>query len=153
MPSDADLQFMRRALQLAHQAEAEDEVPVGAVLVTDGQVIGEGRNRPIASSDPCAHAELLAIRQACAKVGNYRIPGSTLYVTLEPCTMCAGVIIHARVQRLIFGAYDPKAGAVTSVYDIIANPRLNHRVAWEGGIMQAECAQMLRQFFKRKRTK
>ncbi|MGB0955188.1 MAG: tRNA adenosine(34) deaminase TadA [Panacagrimonas sp.] len=144
---------MRRALQLAHQAEAEDEVPVGAVLVTDGQVIGEGRNRPIASSDPCAHAELLAIRQACAKVGNYRIPGSTLYVTLEPCTMCAGVIIHARVQRLIFGAYDPKAGAVTSVYDIIANPRLNHRVAWEGGIMQAECAQMLRQFFKRKRTK
>ena len=153
MPSDADLQFMRRALQLAHQAEAEDEVPVGAVLVTDGQVIGEGRNRPIASSDPCARAELLAIRQACAKVGNYRIPGSTLYVTLEPCTMCAGVIIHARVQRLIFGAYDPKAGAVTSVYDIIANPRLNHRVAWEGGIMQAECAQMLRQFFKRKRTK
>src|SRR4051794_20384730 len=126
-----DDSFMRLALALARRAAEAGEVPVGAVVVADdGAVIGEGWNRPIATHDPSAHAEMVALREAATRAGNYRLPGTTLYVTLEPCAMCAGAIIHARVQRLVFGATDPKAGAVRSVYDLIANPRLNHTVDW-----------------------
>ncbi|MGQ0621075.1 MAG: tRNA adenosine(34) deaminase TadA [Panacagrimonas sp.] len=142
---------MRHALSLAVQASQAGEVPVGALLVKDGAVIGAGWNRPIATHDPSAHAEMLALREAATKLGNYRLPGTTLYVTLEPCAMCAGAIIHARVQRLVFGAVDPKAGAVHSVYDLIANPRLNHRVEWTGGVMETECGEILKNFFRARR--
>ena len=142
---------MRHALLLAQRARDENEVPVGAVLVRDNQIIGEGWNRPVGSHDPSAHAEIQALRAAGAAAGNYRLTGSTLYVTLEPCVMCAGAIVHARVRRLVFGATDPKAGAVQSVNDVIANPRLNHRVEWTGGVLEAECSQQLRDFFKTRR--
>jgi tRNA(adenine34) deaminase len=148
---DADAAWMRHALTLAARAESEGEVPVGAVLVRDGEILGEGWNRPIGLSDPSAHAEMLALRAAAARVGNYRLPGTTLYVTLEPCVMCAGLIVHARVARLVFGAADPKAGAVHSHYDVIAQPRLNHTVAWRGGVLEAECAAQLRAFFRARR--
>lgn len=147
----SDEDWMRHALTLAQRAQAEGEVPVGAVLVQDDEIIGEGWNRPIGLHDPSAHAEMLALRAAAQKVGNYRLPGSTLYVTLEPCVMCAGAIIHARVSRLVFGAHDPKAGGVHSVYDVIANPRLNHRLEWTGGVMENECANALREFFRARR--
>jgi tRNA(adenine34) deaminase len=146
-----DLHFMRHALVLAARAAEQGEVPVGAVLVNEGEIIGEGWNQPIGLHDPSAHAEMVALRDAASRVGNYRLPGSTLYVTLEPCVMCAGAIIHARVQRLVFGATDPKAGAVQSVYDVIAVPRLNHVVQWTGGVLDAECGQLLRDFFRARR--
>ncbi len=142
---------MRRALELAAQAAEQGEVPVGALIVRDGAVIAEGANRPIAAHDPTAHAEIVALRAAANSLGNYRLPGTTLYVTLEPCAMCAAAIIHARVSRLVFGAGDPKAGAVHSVYDLIANPRLNHAVEWTGGVLEAECAELLRSFFRSRR--
>lgn len=143
---------MLRALALAAHAAAAGEVPVGAVLIdAHGAVIGEGWNRPIGLHDPSAHAEMIALRSAATAVGNYRLTGSTLYVTLEPCVMCAGAIVHARVARLVFGAKDPKAGAVDSVYDVIARPRLNHAVAWQGGVLEAECAETLRAFFRARR--
>ena len=143
---------MRRALALARRAEAEGEVPVGAVLVRGGDVIGEGWNRPIASADPTAHAEILALREAALRVGNYRLPGSTLYVTLEPCVMCAGAIIHARVERLVFGAADPKGGAAGSRFDLLpSDQRFNHRTACDGGLLAEECAELLRGFFRRRR--
>jgi len=143
--------FMRRALALAQCAAAEGEVPVGAVLVREGEIIGEGWNRPIALHDPSAHAEMIAMRDAASRLGNYRLPGTTLYVTLEPCVMCAGAIVHARVSRLVFGARDPKAGAVDSVYDVIAQPRLNHVVEWSGGVLEQECGTLLREFFRKRR--
>lgn len=146
-----DERWMRHALALARRAQSEGEVPVGAVLVQNDVAIGEGWNRPIGTHDPSAHAEMLAMRAAAQQVGNYRLVGSTLYVTLEPCVMCAGAIIHARVSRLVFGANDPKAGGVHSVYDVIANPRLNHRLEWTGGILEAECATTLRDFFRARR--
>ena len=146
-----DESWMRHALMLAQRAQAEGEVPVGAVLVKDREIIGEGWNRPIATHDPSAHAEMMALRSAAKKIGNYRLTDTTLYVTLEPCIMCAGAITHARVSRLVFGAADPKAGAVHSVYDVIANPKLNHRVEWTGGILDAECSDVLRQFFRARR--
>jgi tRNA(adenine34) deaminase len=142
---------MQHALTLARRAAAQGEVPVGAVLVKDGAVAGEGWNQPIALHDPSAHAEMLALRAAAAALGNYRLPGTTLYVTLEPCVMCAGAIIHARVGRLVFGARDPKAGAVDSVYDVIAQPRLNHAVEWSGGLLEPECGALLREFFRSRR--
>jgi tRNA(adenine34) deaminase len=142
---------MRHALNLAARAAAEGEVPVGAVLVRDGELIGEGWNRPIALHDPSAHAEMLAMRAASARLGNYRLTGTTLYVTLEPCVMCAGAIVHARVGRLVFGARDLKAGAVDSVYDVIARPRLNHVVQWQGGVLEEECGGILREFFRARR--
>lgn len=145
--------FMRHALLLARRAQEAGEVPVGAVLVFGERIVGEGWNRPIGTHDPSAHAEMLALRAAAARLGNYRLPGTTLYVTLEPCVMCAGAIVHARVGRLVFGAADPKAGAVNSVYDVIGNPRLNHRVAWNGGVLEAECGQILRDFFRARRAK
>lgn len=142
---------MRQALQLAGRGAIEGEVPVGALIVKDGEVIGEGWNQPIGTHDPSAHAEMLAMRAAAQRLGNYRLPGSTLYVTLEPCVMCAGAIIHARVERLVFGAWDPKAGAVSSVYDVISNPRLNHRLEWTGGVLEEDCGGLLRKFFKARR--
>jgi len=149
--SSEDVRWMRHALALAQQAAAQGEVPVGAVLVRDGELISEGYNRPITDHDPSGHAEMLALRTAAKALGNYRLTGTTLYVTLEPCVMCAGAIVHARVQRLVFGAPDPKAGAVNAVYDVIANPRLNHRVEWTGGVLQDECGQVLRDFFRARR--
>lgn len=146
-----DEAFMHEALALAHRAAADGEVPVGAVLVKDGVVIAEGWNRPIGLHDPSAHAEMQALRAASVRLGNYRLNGTTLYVTLEPCVMCAGAIVHARVQRLVFGARDPKAGAVDSVYDVIARPRLNHVVAWEGGVLEELCGTVLREFFRARR--
>lgn len=147
-----DAHFMRRALALAARAAGEGEVPVGAVIVdAGGHVIGEGWNRPIGLHDPSAHAEMIALRAAAVAVGNYRLTGTTLYVTLEPCVMCAGAITHARVSRLVFGARDPKAGAVDSVYDVIAAPRLNHTVRWQGGVLEAECGAILRDFFRARR--
>ena len=148
---EEDPAFMRRALDLAAQAAEQGEVPVGAVVVAQHQVIGEGWNRPIGMHDPSAHAEVIALRQAARQRHNYRLPGTTLYVTLEPCAMCVGAIIHARVERLVFGAADPKAGAVCSVYDLIARPQLNHVVAWTGGVCQSMCADLLRNFFRQRR--
>jgi len=142
---------MRHALRLAEHAGAEGEVPVGAVLIKDGEVVGEGWNRPIATHDPSAHAELLAIRAAAAAVGNYRLLDTTLYVTLEPCVMCAGAIIHARIARVVFGAGDPKTGAAGGAVDIFAAPFVNHRVAVAGGILAEECGRVLTGFFKERR--
>lgn len=150
--SESDEHWMRLALDCARQAQDLGEVPVGAVLVGDGQEIARGFNTPIRDSDPSAHAEMIALRRAAQRLGNYRLPGTTLYVTLEPCAMCAGAIIHARVQRLVFGAADPKAGAVNSVYDLIAQPRLNHTVEWTGGILADECSALLRTFFRQRRS-
>ncbi|MEC9361781.1 tRNA adenosine(34) deaminase TadA [Sinimarinibacterium flocculans] len=144
--------WMRHALLLARRAEAAGEVPVGAVVVRDDRIVGEGWNRPIGDHDPSAHAEIVALRAAARHLGNYRTGGSTLYVTLEPCVMCAGAIVHARVARLVYGADDPKAGAVHSVYDVIAAPRLNHRVRWQGGVLADECGERLRAFFRARRS-
>ena len=149
MFSDSD--WMSHALALARQAEAAGEVPIGAVVVMDGAIIGEGWNRPIAEQDPSAHAEILALRTAAKRLGNYRVPGATLYVTLEPCVMCAGTIIQARVARVVFGARDPKAGAAGSVFDVLNSGRLNHRVELTGGVMETQCAEILQSFFQARR--
>ena len=148
-----DATFMRRALANARSAAGAGEVPVGAVLVEHGAAIADGWNRPIRDSDPSAHAEMIALRTAAGARGNYRLPGTTLYITLEPCIMCAGAIIHARIERIVFGAYDPKAGAVNSVYDVIARPQLNHVVAWTGGVLEQECGTLLRDFFRARRER
>jgi len=150
----SDESYMRRALELAAQAAELDEVPVGAVLVVDGKVAGDGFNAPISQNDPTAHAEIRALRAAGASLGNYRLPGSVLYVTLEPCAMCVGAILHARVARVVFGAPDPKTGAAGSVVDLFANERLNHHAIVTGGLLEGECAGQLRRFFavKRQRT-
>ena len=139
---------MQRALALAENAEREGEVPVGALLVRDGEIIGEGWNCPIRSHDASAHAEIQALRNAGVRVNNYRLPGTTLYVTLEPCPMCAGAIIHARVDRVVFGAADPKGGAAGSVFDLLpSDQRFNHRVEVDGGVLARECSERLRAFF------
>ena len=148
-----DIDFMKCALDEAHQAFEENEAPVGAVLVREGRIIARAHNKPIALGDPSAHAEMLAIRQACAIIGNYRITGSVLYVTLEPCMMCAGVILQARVARVVFGAHDPKAGAVDSLYQILNDSRLNHQVDVTCGILRKECGEILSRFFKEKRIR
>ena len=142
---------MRRALALADRAEEQGEVPVGAVLVLDGGVVGEGWNGPILKTDPTAHAEIAALRDAALRLGNYRLPDTTLYVTLEPCTMCAGAIIHARVARVVYGSADPKGGAAGSVFHILGTDRLNHRVQVHGGLMADEAGARLQRFFKRRR--
>jgi tRNA(adenine34) deaminase len=150
----SDLLFMRRALHLAGQAEAAGEVPVGAVLVRDGQIIGEGYNQPIGRHDPTAHAEVMALRAAGEQLQNYRLPGSTLYVTLEPCPMCAGAIVHARVERVVFAASDPRSGAAGSVFDLLpSDQRFNHHTACEGGVLAEEAGQLLRDFFRARRVK
>jgi tRNA(adenine34) deaminase len=153
MSTDSEhLEFMQRALELAKRAESEGEVPIGALLVRDGEVIGEGWNRPIATNDPSAHAEIMALRDAGARVGNYRLPGSTLYVTLEPCPMCASAIIHARVSSVVFGAFDPKGGAAGSVFDLLpSDHRFNHLTEVLGGVMESECGELLRSFFRSRR--
>lgn len=143
---------MRHALLLARRARQAGEVPVGAVVVHEGRIVGEGWNRPIGMHDPSAHAEMVAMRDAAQRIGNYRLLDTTLYVTLEPCVMCAGAIVHARIKRLVFGAWDPKAGAVSSVYDVIGTPRLNHRVEWQGGVLETPCAETLRAFFRERRA-
>lgn len=148
----ADERWMRRALALADAAGARGEVPVGAVVVLDGAVVGEGFNAPIGEHDPTAHAEVRALRAAARAVGNYRLPGAVLYVTLEPCAMCAGAIIHARVNRVVYGAPDPKTGACGSVVDLFAEARLNHHARVEGGLLADECGERLRAFFRERRA-
>lgn len=151
--SAQDRHWMGEALQLAQRAEAEGEVPVGAILVLDNQAIGMGWNRPIASSDPSAHAEIQALRDAGQRLGNYRLPGSSLFVTLEPCVMCAGALIQARIARLVFAAPDPKGGAAGSCFDLLPpDGRFNHAMHCEGGLMAEECGQLLRDFFRRRRS-
>jgi tRNA(adenine34) deaminase len=142
---------MARALELARAAEAAGEVPVGAVIVRDGAVIAEGRNRPIGACDPTAHAEIEALRAAGRALGTYRLTGTTLYVTLEPCAMCASAMVHARVQRLVFAATDPRAGAAGSVFNIVQHPSLNHRIDCTGGVLSEECSSLLRNFFLARR--
>ncbi len=151
MQAELDRQFMQQALSQAKLAAAAGEVPVGAVLVRDGQVISTGFNRPITNSDPSAHAEMMALRAAAQSESNYRLPGTTLYVTLEPCTMCAGAMLHARVDRVVFGAADPKTGAAGSVLNVFSEKQINHQTQVEGGIMGEECGQVLRDFFKERR--
>jgi tRNA(adenine34) deaminase len=151
---DADLEFMNEALVLAREAGALGEVPVGAIVVLDGRIVGRGFNRPIMSHDPTAHAEVMALRDAGRALGNYRLPGCTLYVTLEPCAMCSGAIQHARVARLVFGARDAKTGACGSVIDLFAEARLNHHATVESGVLADECGRLLSDFFaaRRRRT-
>jgi tRNA(adenine34) deaminase len=149
--SESDEHWMRHALQLAQRAEAEGEVPVGAVLVREGRVLGEGWNRTIGLHDPSAHAEMIALREAGAQAANYRLPGATLYVTLEPCTMCAGAMIHARLDRLVYGASDPKTGAAGSVFDVLADTRHNCSVKVSGPCLGEECGAVLQAFFRSRR--
>jgi tRNA(adenine34) deaminase len=143
--------WMQRALELAHRAEAEGEVPVGAVLVRDEQVIGEGWNQPITASDPTGHAEIIALRAAATNISNYRLLNSTLYVTLEPCSMCAGALIHARVKRVVYGASDPKGGAAGSVFEILGTDKLNHVIEITKGVMADKCGEVLTNFFQQRR--
>ncbi|PAU61354.1 tRNA adenosine(34) deaminase TadA [Pseudomonas indica] len=148
-----DERFMREALELARQGVALGEVPVGAVLVLNGEIVGRGFNCPISRHDPSAHAEMVAIRAAAEALTNYRLPGSTLYVTLEPCSMCAGLIVHSRIQRVVYGATEPKAGVVVSRGQFFAQEFLNHRVLIEGGLLAEECGAVLSEFFKARRGK
>lgn len=142
---------MRYAMSLAQRAQSENEVPVGAVLVLDEQIIGEGWNRSITTHDPTAHAEVMALRNAGQQLQNYRLCDTTLYVTLEPCAMCVGALIHARIKRLVFGAYDLKAGAIVSAMSLHEQPHFNHRFDWQAGVLQEECSAMMSRFFKARR--
>jgi tRNA(adenine34) deaminase len=151
MWSDEDLTWMQEALSEAHAAEAHDDVPIGAVVVHAGSIIGRGHNERELREDPTAHAEILALRQAAAHVGSWRVLDATLYVTLEPCTMCAGAIVLSRIPRVVYGCADPKAGAAGSVLDVLAEPRLNHRPEVVGGVLADECAEVLRAFFRARR--
>jgi tRNA(adenine34) deaminase len=145
--------FMQAALDLARQAAAVDEVPVGAIVVVGGEVVGRGFNQPISRHDPTAHAEIMALRDAAQYLGNYRLPNSTLYVTLEPCVMCSGAIMHARIGRVVFGARDPKTGAAGSVVNLYNEPKLNHHAEIEGGVLADDCAALLSSFFAARRGK
>lgn len=149
--TDFDRSMMRLALELGRKAGRAREVPVGAVIVVDGEVVGEGWNHPVGSHDPTAHAEIQALREAGKRLGNYRLVDATLYVTLEPCAMCAGAMVHARIARLVFGAADPKTGAAGGVFDIVRSPALNHRIEVEGGVLEGECGDLLREFFRARR--
>ncbi|MCH8261445.1 MAG: tRNA adenosine(34) deaminase TadA [Proteobacteria bacterium] len=146
-----DEDWMQYALSLAKKAEQQDEVPVGAILVMDDECIAEGWNKPISSNDPTAHAEIMALRAASEQLQNYRLPKTTLYVTLEPCMMCAGALIHARVARVVYGATDPKAGAAGSVFELLGTDKLNHKIEITRGVMKDECASLLTSFFQRRR--
>ena len=150
---NSDENWMRYALQLAQRAALQGEVPVGAVLVQDDNILGEGWNQPISLNDPSAHAEMLAMRTAGQVAANYRLPNTTLYVTLEPCCMCAGAMIHARIARVVFGAYDPKTGAAGSLFSVLNDPRHNHQVQISGGVLAEECAELLRTFFRERRLR
>lgn len=151
MQAQLDRQFMQEAIEQAKLAANAGEVPVGAVLVRDGQIVSRGFNQPIGNSDPSAHAEMIAMRAAAETAGNYRLPGTTLYVTLEPCTMCAGAMLHARIERVVFGAQDPKTGAAGSVLNVFSEKQINHQTQVEGGILGEESGQLLREFFKERR--
>lgn len=146
-----DEAWMRHAIRLAQRAEQQGEVPVGAVMVLDDRCIAEGWNQPIQSNDPSAHAEIVALRKAGQQLQNYRLTDTTLYVTLEPCVMCMGAIANARVRRLVFGAYDPKRGAVCHALQLSDAPFLNHRIEWVGGVLEQGCAELLTDFFKARR--
>ncbi|MRR50157.1 MAG: tRNA adenosine(34) deaminase TadA [Rhodocyclaceae bacterium] len=148
-----DHTFMGEALDLARQAASLGEVPVGALVVSEGRVVGRGFNQPIGRHDPTAHAEVMALRDAAAILGNYRLPGCTLYVTLEPCVMCVGAIIHARIARVVFGARDPKTGAAGSVVDLFGESRLNHHAEVTGGVLATECGALLSAFFAARRAR
>ncbi len=152
MTATDDVRFMREALVLARAAETAGEVPVGAVLVLDGQIVATARNAPIETSDPSAHAEILALRAAGRTVGNYRLPGATLYVTLEPCPMCAAAMVHARIERLVYGASDPRAGAAGTVFDLARSTELNHCIEVTGGVLESESRDLLQQFFRARRN-
>jgi tRNA(adenine34) deaminase len=142
---------MRRAIELAREAETAGEVPVGALIVRDGEILAEGFNRPISTHDPTAHAEMVALRAAAARIDNYRLTGTTLYVTLEPCAMCAGAMVHARVARLVYAAIDPRAGAAGSVFNVVQSPALNHRLEVVPGVLADDCGSLLRDFFVARR--
>ena len=146
-----DAEFMGIALDEARQAAAEGEVPVGAVVVQAGRVLGRGHNRPIATADPTAHAEIVALREASREAANYRLPGAVLYVTVEPCSMCCGAVLHARLGRVVYGAADPKAGAARSLYRLLDDPRMNHMAIVTDGVRSAECASLLSEFFRSRR--
>jgi tRNA(adenine34) deaminase len=148
---ESDEQYMLEALALSADAKAAGEVPVGALLLVEGEIKGRGYNRVISSSDPTAHAEIIAIREAARAVGNYRLTGSTIYTTVEPCAMCAGAIVHARIGRLVFGARDPRAGAVVTHFGVCTTDFLNHRVIVEAGVLESECRSMIQSFFREKR--
>ena len=151
IPMASRERWMQHALALAERAAAEDEVPVGAVIVREDEVVGEGWNRPICGNDPTAHAEIIAMRAAGVSLGNYRLGGCVLYATLEPCLMCAGAMVHARLDGLVFGATDPKAGAVGSKFQVLTDNGLNHQVAWQGGVLADQCSELLREFFRARR--
>ncbi|MCY4426427.1 MAG: tRNA adenosine(34) deaminase TadA [Halieaceae bacterium] len=151
MPATEHELWMKRALELAESAASANEVPVGAVLVRAGELLGEGRNQMISSNDPTAHAEQVALRNAASKQANFRLPGSTLYVTLEPCTMCVGAMLHARVEKLIFAAREPRAGVVCSRARLLDEEFYNHRIEWEEGLLADESAQLLQAFFRIRR--
>ena len=151
MGADPDTIWMRRAIELARLAESSDEVPVGAVIVAQGAIIAEGWNCPIENSDPTAHAEIQALRAAGRATGNYRLPDTTLYVTVEPCPMCAGALVHARIARLVYGAQDLRVGAAGTVFDIVRAPEVNHRIEVIGGVLEVECRELVQSFFRARR--
>lgn len=152
LDSTTDIYWMEYALTAAHTALKQNEVPVGAVVVANNQIIGAGWNQPITSHDPTAHAEIIALRQAAAKLENYRLLEATLYVTLEPCVMCVGAMLHARIQRLVFGATDPKTGAIVSFMQVLDNNKFNHRISYTGGVLAEKCGQLLKDFFAARRS-
>jgi tRNA(adenine34) deaminase len=148
----ADDEFMAAALELAREARERGEVPVGAVLVMDGEILGRGFNQPVSRNDPTAHAEIVALRDAGREAGNYRLPGSTMYVTIEPCQMCVGAMVHARVARVVYGTPEPKAGAIESAMRAHEHPSLNHRLEATGRVMEEECREVIQAFFKERRS-
>ena len=152
MTTETDTEYMQIALNLAHQAALNGEVPVGAIIVKNGVIIGRGSNAPIGLHDPTAHAEIIAMRQAAQHLGNYRLINCTLYVTLEPCAMCSGAMQHARIEKLVYGASDPKTGACGSVINLMAEPKLNHHTEVVGGVLAEECGAVLTAFFKQRRS-
>ena len=151
MQPGVDAEWMERALEQARLAAAAGEVPVGALVIKDGEIIGQGHNRNLLDNDPTAHAEIVALRQAAARLGNHRLTGCTIVATIEPCSMCAGVLIHARIARLVYGASDPKAGAAGSTVEVINHPSLNHRMEVTAGVLAAKCSEILQRFFRKKR--
>lgn len=150
-PARTDTEWMRLALEEANAAAASGEVPVGALVIRQGEIVGRGNNRNLRENDPTAHAEIIALRDAAARMRNHRLPGCTLYATIEPCAMCAGAMVHARIARLVYGAHDPKAGAAGSVLEVINHPRLNHKMEFTGGVLEEDCAELLRKFFQERR--
>lgn len=151
MTVESDDRFMRAALEQARDARRRGEVPVGAVVVLNDEIIGAGCNQPISATDPTAHAEIVALRDAAQRAGNYRLTGTTVYVTIEPCQMCFGAMIHARVDRIVYGTAEPKAGAIESAMRAHEHPSLNHRIAATGGVLEAECRDMIQEFFRERR--